>query len=58
VVIKGSLYFNFMQQEKVPAREGDEDERKWTEATPQDLLAAYSQYYTEVESRENEERKN
>jgi hypothetical protein len=34
VVIKGSLYFNFMQQEKVPKEEGSDDERKWVEATP------------------------
>ncbi len=51
VVIKGSLYFNFMQQEKVPVKEGEHDDRKWIEATPEDLYAAYATYYREVESR-------
>lgn len=54
MVIKGSLYFNFMQQEKFPPKEGDQDDRKWTEATPEDLLNAYATYYSEVENRENE----
>jgi hypothetical protein len=60
VVIKGSLYFNFMQQEKLSAAEQKEgqDEAKWVEIIPEEILAAYSQYYQEVENRENEERKN
>lgn len=43
VVIKNSLYFNFMQQEKITnaevSKEGNtEDDKKWIEATPQQLF--------------------
>lgn len=59
VVIKGSLYFNFMQQERLPAEQKEgHDEAKWAEINPEEILAAYSHYYQEVENRENEERKN
>ena len=40
------------------AEEEEKEMKKWVELPPQQILAAYSDYYTDIENRENEENKN
>lgn len=45
VTVKGSLYYNFVVQEKVAGVKDEEGLKKWAEIPKQELLEAYASYY-------------